>query len=221
MKKVLSNILLAFIFWTFIFSIWGNEAFWAGTIQDDTNKKAGSSLQWTVFQEKVWPPKPTFEQILGEIKNDKQNKLNQNINKDIPKKKDQIWPTIENAKKKDVENKAKAKEKEQKEKQQKTPETQEMWTFNLTESFLWEHSTVRSVDGLIKNIISFLTYVIPSLAVCGVMIWWVMVMVSRWDEDLLSKWKASIGYSSLWFAISILAYLIIQLVQSILNSIWS
>jgi len=81
--------------------------------------------------------------------------------------------------------------------------------------------SVETAEELISNIIGFMTILIPSLAVLWVMAWWVMIMVSRDDEDILNRWKMSVIYSIVWLIISIVAYLIIQIIQSILASIWS
>lgn len=92
-------------------------------------------------------------------------------------------------------------------------------TYNLNDIF-WSQkwsSPNTTIQGIISNIIKFITVSAWWLAILCIIIWWYIVMIP-WDEKRVSKWKSIIIDSIIWIMVIWSAYAIISIVQSFIYS---
>lgn len=98
-------------------------------------------------------------------------------------------------------------------------------TFDLNTLFVnkvnWEdtkESKIHNFKSAIWAIVKMITWVIWWFAVLWTILWWFFILISWWNESLVTKWKKTIGFSLIWIAVSLVSYTLIQLVQMFLFS---
>lgn len=85
---------------------------------------------------------------------------------------------------------------------------------NLSE----DKKKIKTFNQAIWAIIKMITWVIWWFAVLWTILWWFFILISWWNESLVTKWKKTIGFSLIWIAVSLVSYTLIQLVQMFLFS---
>jgi len=83
-------------------------------------------------------------------------------------------------------------------------------------AFETNNSTVNNF--LWKTISEFIKY-ISVIAVISLMIWWIMFIISGWEEEKTKKAKSWITWSLIWVFLSISAYMIITIINNF-NILW-
>ncbi|MFO7807395.1 MAG: DUF6112 family protein [Candidatus Moraniibacteriota bacterium] len=72
-------------------------------------------------------------------------------------------------------------------------------------------------SGVLENVIGWLLFITSFLAVLVIIVSGLMIVLSGGDKDMADKGKKGVQYSVTGLAIIILAYVIIQTVNSLLN----
>ncbi len=70
------------------------------------------------------------------------------------------------------------------------------------------------IYGVLWNIIAALIQYVAIFAVIAVMIWWIMYLISSWDEEKIKKAKTVIIWSLVWVFVSVAAWSIINVVNN-------
>ena len=77
-----------------------------------------------------------------------------------------------------------------------------------------DQNNVDSVYGVIGKVISLMIQYITVLAVLAVMLWWIMYLLSAWDEEKAKKAKNVIIWSLVWVLLAVSAWSIVGIVNN-------
>lgn len=81
-----------------------------------------------------------------------------------------------------------------------------------------EKKWITTVESAIWALVKMITWVIWWFAVLWAILWWFFILISWWNESLVTKWKNTIKFSLIWITVSLVSYTLIQLVQMFLFS---
>lgn len=73
-------------------------------------------------------------------------------------------------------------------------------------------------SGILENIIGWLLFITSFIAVLAIIVSGLTILLSGGNKELVDKGKKGVQYSVMGLAIILLAYVIISVVDSLLNS---
>ena len=76
------------------------------------------------------------------------------------------------------------------------------------------NSSSNSINNFLWKTISEIIKYISVIAVMSLMLWWIMFMISGWEEEKTKKAKSWIIWSLIWVFLSISAYTLIAIINN-------